>query len=144
MLINKRTNPTDIPTSSFVPGNSTKTPQTQVQVDQKKKQPANVRKVLYARKSLKDWLEELVSLPLTSGERDTVSDDSAERTCPALHDRSRFSTYRPAQEDLFIMRVYWGLSVSEMCGVELRSDLSGHTGERWRVWSGWISIRKDR
>jgi zinc finger HIT domain-containing protein 1 len=58
----QRTNPTDIPTSSFIPGGNAKTPQAQqAQVDQKKKQSANVRKVLLARKSLKDWLEELAS-----------------------------------------------------------------------------------
>jgi zinc finger HIT domain-containing protein 1 len=63
--MDKRTNPTDIPNSSFVPGNNNKTPQNQqIQADQKRKQPANVRKVLYARKTLKDWLEELVSLSL--------------------------------------------------------------------------------
>jgi zinc finger HIT domain-containing protein 1 len=61
--MDERTNPTDIPNSSFVPGTNTKTPQAQqLQADQKKKQPANVRKVLYARKTLKDWLEELVSV----------------------------------------------------------------------------------
>ena len=121
--MNKRTNPTDIPTSSFVPGNNTKTPQTQVQVDQKKKQPANVRKVLYARKSLKDWLEELVSTPLSSSSlipgSGNMTDEVAERTCPAVPDGNRFPTYRPAQEDLFIMWIYWGLSMSEMCGMEL-------------------------
>ena len=34
----------------------------QIQPQGKKKQSGNVRKILYAKKSLKDWLDELVSL----------------------------------------------------------------------------------
>lgn len=58
----QRTNPTDIPSSSFVPAQQGKGPQAQTQIstDQKKKQSANVRKILYGRKTHKDWLDELV------------------------------------------------------------------------------------
>ncbi|RSH85749.1 hypothetical protein EHS25_003890 [Saitozyma podzolica] len=63
-----RTNPTDIPASSFVPSEagpsrSIATPGPGAVVgpagQTKKKQAANVRKILYARKNLKDWLDEL-------------------------------------------------------------------------------------
>ncbi|CAD6585124.1 MAG: hypothetical protein TREMPRED_004054 [Tremellales sp. Tagirdzhanova-0007] len=49
----ERTNPTDIPASSFVPASQT-------QGQGKKKQTPNVRRILYNKKSLKDWLDELV------------------------------------------------------------------------------------
>lgn len=73
----QRTNPTDIPVSSFVPSTSTADPKSSLSLagmhglmlppgalagdKGKKKQTGNVRKILYAKKSLKDWLEELVS-----------------------------------------------------------------------------------
>lgn len=70
----QRTNPTDIPASSFIPSDSvSKTgglPGLSVVLipptndKSKKKQSGNVRKILYAKKSLKDWLEELVSSQL--------------------------------------------------------------------------------
>ncbi|GFZ52150.1 hypothetical protein JCM24511_09923 [Saitozyma sp. JCM 24511] len=69
----QRTNPTDIPASSFVPsepGPSRSTPTlgpasavAGLAGQTKKKQAANVRKILYARKSLKDWLDELPQSP---------------------------------------------------------------------------------
>ncbi|KAI9634384.1 uncharacterized protein MKK02DRAFT_37915 [Dioszegia hungarica] len=65
----ERTNPTDIPASSFVPSDSKAKAGAEIgfggvvvplAVDKgKKKQSGNVRKILYAKKSLKDWLEEL-------------------------------------------------------------------------------------
>ncbi|EIW65652.1 hypothetical protein TREMEDRAFT_66378 [Tremella mesenterica DSM 1558] len=61
----ERTNPTDIPTTSFLP---TPTPSTssplnsQIQSQtQKRKQTPNVRRILYGKKNLKDWLSELPS-----------------------------------------------------------------------------------
>ena len=54
----QRTNPTDIPASSFVPAAAILPGQ--AAPPPKKKQTGNVRKLLYARKTLKDWLEELV------------------------------------------------------------------------------------
>jgi hypothetical protein len=51
LLTPQRTNPTDIPSTSFVPPATDKT---------KKKQSANVRRILTGRKGLKDWLDELV------------------------------------------------------------------------------------
>ncbi|ORX38197.1 hypothetical protein BD324DRAFT_619928 [Kockovaella imperatae] len=64
----ERTNPTDIPASSFAvnpPPSSASTLTTSLNpaVQSKKKQSGNVRKILYARKSLKDWLEELPPEP---------------------------------------------------------------------------------
>ncbi|WVN86123.1 uncharacterized protein L203_101284 [Cryptococcus depauperatus CBS 7841] len=62
----ERTNPTDIPSSSFVP-NSTETPITgplTSPLPVKKKQTANVRRILYNKKSLKDWLDELPKNPV--------------------------------------------------------------------------------
>lgn len=66
----ERTNPTDIPASSFVPPTTSTSTGVGVGVNNqinaagaltgKKKQSGNVRKILYAKKSLKDWLEELV------------------------------------------------------------------------------------
>lgn len=73
----ERTNPTDIPASSFLPQSTSLLP-LNASVNSnvgsggsgagggmggaaiKKKQTGNVRKILYAKKSLKDWLEELV------------------------------------------------------------------------------------
>ncbi|KAK1921061.1 hypothetical protein DB88DRAFT_502072 [Papiliotrema laurentii] len=66
----ERTNPTDIPASSFVPAVSnvaSPAPLTPTAAAPppvvKKKQTGNVRKILYAKKSLKDWLDELPSEP---------------------------------------------------------------------------------
>ncbi|WWD22590.1 hypothetical protein CI109_107083 [Kwoniella shandongensis] len=64
----ERTNPTDIPASSFIPEPSSSrpslpgspAPQSQISLQQqKKKQSGNVRRILYGKKSLKDWLDEL-------------------------------------------------------------------------------------
>ncbi|TYJ53940.1 hypothetical protein B9479_005415 [Cryptococcus floricola] len=55
----ERTNPTDIPASSFVPGNVQSAGLAQVNQPPKKKQTANVRRILYNKKSLDDWLDEL-------------------------------------------------------------------------------------
>ncbi|ORY32167.1 hypothetical protein BCR39DRAFT_524437 [Naematelia encephala] len=68
----ERTNPTDIPASSFNPPPPPLPPSshptsTQLGFSQqqqpKKKQSANVRRILYGKKSLKDWLDELPSEP---------------------------------------------------------------------------------
>ncbi|KAK8845638.1 hypothetical protein IAR55_006354 [Kwoniella newhampshirensis] len=69
----ERTNPTDIPASSFVPEASSSRPSLPsspasqshlLQQQQKKKQSANVRRILYGKKSLKDWLDELPPNPI--------------------------------------------------------------------------------
>ena len=63
----QRTNPTDIPASSFVPTSSVNGQAGPGgSAASKKKQSGNVRKILYARKSLNDWIEELVSPRLRS------------------------------------------------------------------------------
>ncbi|OCF35839.1 hypothetical protein I316_02332 [Kwoniella heveanensis BCC8398] len=67
----ERTNPTDIPAQSFIPANSglsTSTSQTHLSGSTipnagKKKMSSNVRRVLYGRKGVKDWLDELPSTP---------------------------------------------------------------------------------
>ncbi|WVQ95281.1 hypothetical protein IAU59_002376 [Kwoniella sp. CBS 9459] len=76
----ERTNPTDIPAQSFIPPNSTLShthsggspipnvpstglTQAQAQAQGKKKMSSNVRRVLYGRKGLKDWLDELPPTP---------------------------------------------------------------------------------
>ncbi|WVF67715.1 hypothetical protein IAT40_002474 [Kwoniella sp. CBS 6097] len=76
----ERTNPTDIPAQSFIPPNSglpsssaptagspvpnaSASSTTQAQVQGKKKMSSNVRRVLYGRKGLKDWLDELPPTP---------------------------------------------------------------------------------
>ncbi|KAL7422575.1 hypothetical protein Q5752_003223 [Cryptotrichosporon argae] len=63
----ERTNPTDIPASSFVPAPAS-TPvasgSASASAAAKKKQSANVRRALYAKKSLRDWLGELPATPL--------------------------------------------------------------------------------
>jgi zinc finger HIT domain-containing protein 1 len=65
----QRTNPTDIPASSFVPQQPTPASNIPgmpagliIAQPAKKKQTPNVRKILYAKKNLRDWLEELVRL----------------------------------------------------------------------------------
>ncbi|ODN73156.1 hypothetical protein L202_07722 [Cryptococcus amylolentus CBS 6039] len=60
----ERTNPTDIPASSFVPGNVQAAGLAQVNQPPKKKQTANVRRILYNKKSLNDWLDELPAEPI--------------------------------------------------------------------------------
>ncbi|WVR09290.1 hypothetical protein IAU60_006355 [Kwoniella sp. DSM 27419] len=63
----ERTNPTDIPASSFVPPTHHDSPlplADGVGSSSKKKMSANVRRVLYAKKGLKDWLDELPPDPL--------------------------------------------------------------------------------
>ncbi|AAW44876.2 expressed protein [Cryptococcus deneoformans JEC21] len=62
----ERTNPTDIPASSFVPAESSQTPAPGPlqQLPARKKQTANVRRILYNKKSLKDWLDELPAEPV--------------------------------------------------------------------------------
>lgn len=80
ILILQRTNPTDIPSTSFIPvssstplafggipGQGTMLPDILTQGTTKKKQTPNVRKVLYGKKSLRDWLEELVSVGFRVG-----------------------------------------------------------------------------
>jgi zinc finger HIT domain-containing protein 1 len=67
----QRTNSTDIPATSFIPSGSAKQSDPSSEFagivlpstgdKGRKKQSGNVRKILYAKKSLKDWLEELVS-----------------------------------------------------------------------------------
>ncbi|WVW85214.1 hypothetical protein I302_107252 [Kwoniella bestiolae CBS 10118] len=67
----ERTNPTDIPATSFIPSTTTPstpnasstTPVAQIGTTGKKKQSSNVRKILYGKKSLKDWLDELPQSP---------------------------------------------------------------------------------
>ncbi|WWC63701.1 uncharacterized protein I303_106306 [Kwoniella dejecticola CBS 10117] len=57
----ERTNPTDIPATSFIPQSQAASalhPTANANAN-KKKQSANVRRILYGKKSLKDWLDEL-------------------------------------------------------------------------------------
>jgi len=60
----ERTNPTDIPPSSFLPplapGALASSP---AGAREKKKQSANVRRILYNKKTLRDWLDELPTDP---------------------------------------------------------------------------------
>ncbi|WWC71216.1 uncharacterized protein I206_105169 [Kwoniella pini CBS 10737] len=56
----ERTNSTDIPINSFIQQSSFQKNELSIQIlNQKKKQSSNVRKILYSKKSLKDWLDEL-------------------------------------------------------------------------------------
>ncbi|OCF57827.1 zinc finger HIT domain-containing protein 1 [Kwoniella mangroviensis CBS 10435] len=59
----ERTNPTDIPAISFIPPSDPRTNTNTTSQINKKKQSSNVRKILYGKKSLKDWLDELPSDP---------------------------------------------------------------------------------
>ncbi|KAL1411862.1 hypothetical protein Q8F55_002837 [Vanrija albida] len=60
----ERTNPTDIPPSSFKPPDpAPNTPAAAALAAAKKKQTPNVRRALYGKKSLRDWLEELPATP---------------------------------------------------------------------------------
>nr|ODN86240.1 zinc finger HIT domain-containing protein 1 [Cryptococcus depauperatus CBS 7841] len=109
----ERTNPTDIPSSSFVP-NSTETPITgplTSPLPVKKKQTANVRRILYNKKSLKDWLDELV----------------AKKSSAALHHSSCSASKYPSSADMLILWIFWIIQMpkrytSEMEGAALVDD----------------------
>lgn len=53
----ERTNPTDHPASSFSPASSTNANERE---RERKKQTGNVRRVLTSRKSLREWIGEIV------------------------------------------------------------------------------------
>ncbi|GMK59619.1 hypothetical protein CspeluHIS016_0802250 [Cutaneotrichosporon spelunceum] len=60
----ERTNPTDIPAASFQPpAPPANSPAALALAAAKKKQTPNVRRALYGKKSLRDWLGELPSNP---------------------------------------------------------------------------------
>ncbi|WWC90344.1 uncharacterized protein L201_005277 [Kwoniella dendrophila CBS 6074] len=105
----ERTNPTDIPATSFIPGSTTTNLNSPIG---KKKQSSNVRKILYGKKSLKDWLDELPPepsipyltstspIPLTPSRRicsscgylgsykcQRCAEWSCDRTCLEIHER---------------------------------------------------------
>nr|XP_018261881.1 uncharacterized protein I303_06326 [Kwoniella dejecticola CBS 10117]OBR84039.1 hypothetical protein I303_06326 [Kwoniella dejecticola CBS 10117] len=118
----ERTNPTDIPATSFIPQSQAASalhPTANANAN-KKKQSANVRRILYGKKSLKDWLDELLIFVITSLLFHGSSLFLAPRPAESIYD---FHLPHPSQlpaQDLFILRVYRRVQMSQVRGMELR------------------------
>jgi hypothetical protein len=93
----------------------------QAQAQGKKKQTPNVRKILYAKKSLKDWLDELVST-ICPGAR-FVAHGAAINAHPALPHCCRPSPRDSTQEAMFVLWIHRRVQMSALWRVELRSDV---------------------
>ncbi|KAK4690057.1 hypothetical protein P7C73_g58, partial [Tremellales sp. Uapishka_1] len=114
----ERTNPHDIPATSFVPQPSSSTSATPTtSVPPKKKQSANVRRILNSKKSLKDWLDELVG---RCYRRESMIDlISAFTFITAVFISDRSAASDTLATSLLVVWLRRRLQVPEMCGVEL-------------------------